>query len=94
MTAVGTVGLSRPRVQPPTPQRQSPARPKGARGKSKLDGKEEEIRLLLQKQVSKASICRSSSSFSRLSQNVPHVAKRRPGGNAVSPAIERRKFRF
>ena len=33
-------------------------RPKGARGKSKLDGKEGEIRSLLQKQVSKASIDR------------------------------------
>ena len=31
-------------------------RPKGALGKSKLDGKEEEIRILLHKQVSKASI--------------------------------------
>ena len=33
-------------------------RPKGALGKSKLDGKEEEIRILLQKQVSKASIAK------------------------------------
>lgn len=33
-------------------------RPKGAWGKSKLDGKEEEIRSLLQKHVSKASIAR------------------------------------
>jgi DNA invertase Pin-like site-specific DNA recombinase len=33
-------------------------RPKGALGKSKLDGKEEEIRLLLQKQVSKTSIAK------------------------------------
>ena len=33
-------------------------RPKGARGKSKLDGKEEEIRLLLQKRVSTASIAK------------------------------------
>jgi len=31
-------------------------RPKGALGKSKLDGKEEEIRMLLEKTVSKASI--------------------------------------
>src|ERR1700732_78884 len=31
-------------------------RPKGVLGKSRLDGKEEEIRLLLQKQVSKASV--------------------------------------
>ncbi len=31
-------------------------RPKGALGKSKLDGKEREIELLLRKQVSKASI--------------------------------------
>jgi DNA invertase Pin-like site-specific DNA recombinase len=33
-------------------------RPKGALGKSKLDGKEEEIKQLLQKKVSKASIAR------------------------------------
>jgi hypothetical protein len=33
-------------------------RPKGARGKSKLDGKEGEIRLLLQRQVFKASIAK------------------------------------
>jgi hypothetical protein len=31
-------------------------RPKGALGKSKLDGKEAEIRLLLEKKVSKASM--------------------------------------
>ena len=33
-------------------------RPKGVLGKSRLDGKEEEIRILLQKQVSKASIAK------------------------------------
>lgn len=33
-------------------------RPKGALGKSKLDGKEEEIRMLLEKEVSKASIAK------------------------------------
>ena len=33
-------------------------RPKGALGTSRLDGKEEEIRILLQKQVSKASIAK------------------------------------
>jgi DNA invertase Pin-like site-specific DNA recombinase len=33
-------------------------RPKGSLGKSRLDGKEEEIRILLQKQVSKASIAK------------------------------------
>ena len=33
-------------------------RPKGVLGKSRLDGKKEEIRLLLQKQVSKASIAK------------------------------------
>ena len=33
-------------------------RPKGALGKSRLDGKEEQIRILLQKQVSKASIAK------------------------------------
>ena len=33
-------------------------RPKGSRGRSKLDGKEGEIRMLLEKQVSKASIAK------------------------------------
>ena len=33
-------------------------RPKGALGKSRLDGREQEIRLLLQKRVSKASLAR------------------------------------
>jgi hypothetical protein len=33
-------------------------RPKGVLGKSKLDGKEEEIRMLLGKEVSKASIAK------------------------------------
>src|SRR3954463_2410368 len=33
-------------------------RPKGSRGKSKIDGKEGEIRMLLEKQVSKASIAK------------------------------------
>ena len=33
-------------------------RPKGALGKSKLDGKEEDIRMLLGKEVSKASIAK------------------------------------
>jgi DNA invertase Pin-like site-specific DNA recombinase len=33
-------------------------RPKDVLGKSRLDGKEEEIRVLLQKQVSKASIAK------------------------------------
>jgi len=33
-------------------------RPKGALGKSKLDGKEDEIRMLLEKEVSKASIAK------------------------------------
>jgi hypothetical protein len=33
-------------------------RPKGALGKSRLDGKEEEIRVLLEKTVSKASIAK------------------------------------
>ena len=33
-------------------------RPKGSRGKSKLDGKEGEIRMLLEKEVSKASIAK------------------------------------
>jgi DNA invertase Pin-like site-specific DNA recombinase len=33
-------------------------RPKGVLGKSRLDGKEEEIRVLLQKQVSKASLAK------------------------------------
>ena len=34
------------------------SRPKGALGKSRLDGKEDETRILLQKQVSKASIAK------------------------------------
>lgn len=33
-------------------------RPKGARGKSKLDGKEDDIRTFLEKGISKASIAR------------------------------------
>jgi hypothetical protein len=33
-------------------------RPKGSRGRSKLDGKEGEIRMLLEKQVSRASIAK------------------------------------
>ena len=33
-------------------------RPKGSRGRSKLDGKEGEIRMLLEKQVSQASIAK------------------------------------
>ena len=35
-----------------------PGRPKGAHGQSRLDGKEAEIRVLLGKQVSKASIAK------------------------------------
>ena len=35
-----------------------PGRPKGSLGKSKLDGKEDEIRLLLAKAVSQASIAK------------------------------------
>ena len=38
--------------------RQLLGRPKGALGKSKLDGKEEDIRMLLGKEVSKASIAK------------------------------------
>lgn len=59
-------------------------RPKGALGKSKLDGKEAEITLLLQKKVSKASIARivevspmTLDHFMRTRKLQP--AKRRPG---------------
>jgi DNA invertase Pin-like site-specific DNA recombinase len=52
-------------------------RPKGALGKSRLDGKEEEIRLLLQKQVSKASIAKMSAS-----RDPPFTALSRRGGYA------------
>ena len=43
------------------PRADCAAHPKGALGKSKLDGKEEEIRILLQKQVSKVSIAKTVS---------------------------------
>ena len=59
-------------------------RPKGALGKSKLDGKEEEIKQLLQKKVSKASIARivdvdpmTLENFLRTRKLQP--SKRRPG---------------
>ena len=59
-------------------------RPKGALGKSKLDGKEEEIKRLLQKKVSKASIARivdvspmTLENFIRTRKLQP--SKRRPG---------------
>jgi DNA invertase Pin-like site-specific DNA recombinase len=59
-------------------------RPKGAVGKSKLDGKEEEIQRLLQKKVSKASIARivevspmTLENFIRTRTLQP--SKRRPG---------------
>jgi hypothetical protein len=52
-------------------------RPKGMLGKSRLDGKEEEIRLLLQKQVSKASIAKISAS-----RGLPLTALSRQGGYA------------
>ncbi len=59
-------------------------RPKGALGKSKLDGKEAEIELLLQKKVSKASIARivevspmTLDHFIRTRKLQP--SKRRPG---------------
>ncbi len=59
-------------------------RPKGALGKSKLDGKEEEIKGLLQKRVSKASIARivdvspmTLENFIRTRKLLP--SKRRPG---------------
>ena len=43
------------------PRADCAAHPKGALGKSKLDGKEEEIRILLQKQVPRASIAKTVS---------------------------------
>jgi DNA invertase Pin-like site-specific DNA recombinase len=59
-------------------------RPKGALGKSTLDGQEEEIKPLLQKQVAKASMARMVDvapmpleTFLRTRQRQP--SKRRPG---------------
>ena len=59
-------------------------RPKGSLGKSKLDGKEGEIRMLLEKEVSKASIAKimgvSSTNlrhFIRTRKLVPEVSRRR-----------------
>ena len=53
-------------------------RPKGARGKPKLDGQEEEIRLLLQKQVSKASIAKILG-VSRTALHLADLSRRTPG---------------
>ncbi len=62
-------------------------RPKGSLGTSKLDGKEEEIRILLKKQVSKASIAKivgvSSTNlrhFIRTRELDPKASKGRTGG--------------
>jgi DNA invertase Pin-like site-specific DNA recombinase len=53
-------------------------RPKGALGKSKLDGKEQEIELLLGKQVSKASIARIVEVSPTTLHHFIHTRKLRP----------------
>jgi DNA invertase Pin-like site-specific DNA recombinase len=60
-------------------------RPKGSRGTSKLDGKEEEIRILLGKEVSKASIAKivgvsrtALHHFIRTRKLAPNASKDRP----------------
>jgi DNA invertase Pin-like site-specific DNA recombinase len=62
-------------------------RPKGALGKSKLDGKEEEIRVLLEKTVSKASIAKivgvsrtALHHFIRTRKLAPKASKGKPRG--------------
>ena len=67
-------------------------RPKGALGKSKLDGKEEEIRMLLEKEVSKASIAKivgvsrtALHHFIRTRKLDPKASK---GQNAGAPSLE------
>jgi DNA invertase Pin-like site-specific DNA recombinase len=64
-------------------------RPKGALGKSKLDGKEEEIRTLLDKTVSRASIAKITG-VSRTTLN--HFIRTRKLGAKVSK-VERRGHR-
>jgi DNA invertase Pin-like site-specific DNA recombinase len=53
-------------------------RPKGALGKSKLDGKEREIELLLRKHVSKASIARIVEVSPTTLQHFIHTRKLQP----------------
>jgi len=53
-------------------------RPKGALGKSKLDGKEQEIQLLLRKHVSKASIARIVEVSPTTLQHFIHTRKLQP----------------
>ena len=53
-------------------------RPKGALGKSKLDGKEQEIQLLLRKRVSKASIARIVEVAPTTLQHFIHTRKLQP----------------
>ena len=53
-------------------------RPKGVLGKSKLDGKEQEIQLLLRKHVSKASIARIAEVSPTTLQHFIHVPRARP----------------
>ncbi|MGP0070024.1 MAG: recombinase family protein [Isosphaeraceae bacterium] len=60
-------------------------RPKGSRGSSKLDGKEGEIRMLLEKEVSKASIAKITGvsatnlrHFIRTRKLAPEIAKSGP----------------
>src|SRR4051795_4180804 len=62
-------------------------RPKGSRGKSKLDGKEGEIRMLLEKEVSKASIAKivgvsrtALHHFIRTRKISPKASKGKPRG--------------
>ena len=50
-------------------------RPKGVLGKSKLDGKEQEIQLLLRKHVSKASIARIAEVSPTTLQHFIHTRK-------------------
>ena len=73
-------------------------RPKGALGKSKLDGKEEEIRMLLEKTVSKASIAKivgvsrtALHHFIRTRKLAPKASKGEPRG-AVLRAYFRRNL--
>ena len=71
-------------------------RPKGALGKSKLDGKEEEIRMLLEKTVSKASIAKivgvsapPSTTSSGPESSTQRLQKARRGGTVLSVYFRR-----
>ena len=54
-------------------------RPKGVLGKSKRDGKEEEIRLLLEKKVSRASIAKIMGTFPTTMHHFIKTRKPEPG---------------